>query len=74
MNAYHVAGIVMVQQQDQFVQNLSRKMLTYAVGRGTEPFDRPTILRLAQSVEDDGYRMQALIEAIVFALVLSTSV
>jgi hypothetical protein len=49
------------------VQNLSEKMLTYATGRGTEPFDRPTIQKITQSVEDDQYRMQSLIEAVVLS-------
>ena len=57
----------MLDRGDLFVQNLSRKMLTYATGRGTEPFDRPTIQKITQSVEDDGYRMQSLIEAIVLS-------
>lgn len=58
---------VMLQRQDAFVENLAKKMLTYAVGRGTEPFDRPTIKKIVQKVDQDGYRMQSLIEAIVLS-------
>lgn len=58
---------IMLDQSDLFVQNLSKKMLTYATGRGTEPFDRPTIKKIAQSVEDNNNRMQALIEAVVLS-------
>jgi mono/diheme cytochrome c family protein len=58
---------VMLGKGEQFVQNLSEKMLTYATGRGTEPFDRPTIQKITQSVEDDQYRMQSLIEAVVLS-------
>lgn len=57
----------MMQRQDEFVENLTKKMLTYAVGRGTEPFDRPTIKKIVQSVEDNGFRMRSLIEAIVLS-------
>ena len=57
----------MMKQQDEFVENLTRKMLTYAVGRGTEPFDRPTVKKIVQSVEIDRYRMQSLIEAVVLS-------
>ncbi|MBX2850678.1 MAG: DUF1592 domain-containing protein [Phycisphaeraceae bacterium] len=57
----------MLQRQGEFVENLAKKMLTYAVGRGTEPFDRPTTKKIVQSVEDDGYRMRSLIEAIVLS-------
>lgn len=58
---------VMLDQKDAFTVNLSRMMLTYAVGRGSEPFDRPTIQKIAQSVEDNHYRMQSLIEGVVLS-------
>ncbi len=58
---------IMLDRRDLFVQNLSRKMLTYATGRGTEPFDRPTIQKIAQSVRDNNDRMQSLIEAVVLS-------
>jgi len=58
---------VMLGQHDQFVNNLSRKMLTYAIGRGSEPFDRPTIQQIARAVNSDRYRMQTLIEAVVLS-------
>ena len=58
---------VMLDQHEQFVDNLSRKMLTYAIGRGTEPFDRPTIRQITQAVQADGYKMQTLIEAVVLS-------
>ncbi len=57
----------MMQQQDAFVENLTKKMLTYAVGRGNEPFDRPMIKKIVQTVENDRNRMQSLIEAIVLS-------
>lgn len=57
----------MMERQDAFVENLARKMLTYAVGRGTEPFDRPTIKKIVQTVERDRFRMRSLIEAIVLS-------
>ncbi|MEO0475771.1 MAG: DUF1592 domain-containing protein [Planctomycetota bacterium] len=57
----------MLDQRGEFVENLTEKMLTYAVGRGTEPFDRPTVKKIVQSVEFDRYRMQSLIEAVVLS-------
>jgi mono/diheme cytochrome c family protein len=57
----------MMKQQGQFVENLTKKLLTYAVGRGTEPFDRPTVKNIVQKVEFNGNRMQSLIEAIVLS-------
>ena len=58
---------VLLKSQDQFVENLSRKLLTYAIGRGIEPFDRPTIKHLTEQVHNHDYRMSALIEAIVLS-------
>lgn len=58
---------ILLQRQDQFIDNLSRKMLTYAIGRGIEPFDRPTIQDLTRQVESNNYKMSALIEAIVLS-------
>jgi hypothetical protein len=57
----------MMQRQDDFVENLAKKVLTYAVGRGTEPFDRPTIKKVVQTVERDDFRMRSLIEAVVLS-------
>lgn len=57
----------MMQRQDEFLENLTKKMLTYAVGRGTEPFDRPTIKKIVQEVEINRFRMQSLVEAIVLS-------
>jgi mono/diheme cytochrome c family protein len=57
----------MLVRQDEFVENLTKKMLTYAVGRGTEPFDRPTVRKIVEEVADNDQRMQSLIEAIVLS-------
>lgn len=59
--------VVLMQRQELFVENLTRKMLTYALGRGIEPFDRPTIKALTESVASNDYRMSALLEAIVLS-------
>jgi hypothetical protein len=39
-------------------------MLTYALGRGIEPYDRPTVKDICKSVEKEDYRISALIAAI----------
>lgn len=48
----------------EFRRALSAKMLTYALGRGTEPFDRPAIEQIAQELEADGDRFSRLILAV----------
>ena len=52
---------------DQFVEALSAKVLTYAVGRGIEPFDRPAVRQIATRVRGDGDRFSAMIEAVVLS-------
>jgi hypothetical protein len=40
-------------------------MLTYALGRGVEPFDRLVVKDLVAKTAADGYRFQALVQGIV---------
>jgi hypothetical protein len=56
---------LVLSRKDKFIRCLSEKMLTYALGRGLEDYDRPTIHDISQSVEQSGYSAQSLILAIV---------
>jgi hypothetical protein len=49
----------------EFTKSLSGRMLTYALGRGVEPYDRLVLKELVRQTAADGYRMQALIQGIV---------
>ena len=53
------------QHRDEFVQTVTEKMLTYALGRGLEPYDRPTVRAIAAKAAQDNYRLPAFISAIV---------
>lgn len=48
----------------EFRRALAAKMLTYALGRGTEPYDRSTIEQIATELEADGDRFSRLILAV----------
>jgi hypothetical protein len=39
---------VLVSRRDLFVQNFVERLLTYAIGRGVEEYDRPVIRRIAR--------------------------
>lgn len=52
---------------DQFVEALTAKVLTYAIGRGVEPFDRPAIRQIAQRTRAHEDRFTALIESIALS-------
>lgn len=48
-----------------FTRALSEKLLTYALGRGLEPYDRAAVAQIMASVERNDYRFSSLIQAIV---------
>lgn len=52
-------------RQDDFVENLSRKLLAYALGRSLIVSDDPLIQKIRQQLAADGYRFDNLIQAIV---------
>ena len=52
-------------QSDLFARNMAEKMLTYALGRGLEPFDKPTAEEITATLKAHNYRMTALISAVV---------
>ena len=49
----------------QFTRCLSEKLLTYALGRGLEEYDRCAVDQIVKSLEADRYRFSTLILAIV---------
>jgi hypothetical protein len=50
---------------DIFVRALTEKMLTYALGRGLETYDRPTVMAIAKQVREKQYRFSALVDGVV---------
>jgi len=52
-------------RQDEFVDNLCRKLLVYALGRGLLPADETTIRNMRGRLASSGQRFDSLIESIV---------
>ncbi|SRR5579883_724480 len=52
-------------QKTQFVRTVTEKLLTYALGRGLEYYDAPTVRAIDRAAAADGYRWSSLILAIV---------
>ncbi len=48
-----------------FLQTLTEKLLTYALGRGVESYDMPTVRSIVREAAADDYRLSALIEGVV---------
>jgi hypothetical protein len=55
---------VLLDRKDDVVRCLATKMLTYAVGRGVEPYDRCTIDDICASVKQNNYRFSSLLLSI----------
>ena len=52
-------------QKTQFVQTVTEKLLTYALGRGLQYYDDPTVRAIDRAAAGDGYRWSSLILGIV---------
>ncbi len=61
-----VAGLrsLLVSHKDDFVRTLTEKLLSYAIGRGIEYFDEPSVRAIARDTAVHGYRWSSLIGAI----------
>ncbi len=49
---------------EQFARVFTEKLLTYALGRGLEAYDMPTVRRIVREAEDEDYRFSALVKGI----------
>ena len=56
---------VLMARKAQFTRAVTEKLLTYALGRGLEEYDRPAVDKITASVEKNGYRFSQLIDSIV---------
>jgi len=57
---------VLINRHDLFVENFVERLLTYAIGRGTEEYDRPIIRRIAREAAP-GDKWSSIILSIVKA-------
>jgi len=51
--------------KEQFEDTVTEKLLTYALGRGLEYYDKPSVRSIMREAAKDNFRMTALITAIV---------
>jgi len=56
---------VLLDRSEQFVETVTEKLLTYALGRGIEHYDRPVIRAITRAAAEDDYRWSSLILGIV---------
>jgi mono/diheme cytochrome c family protein len=55
---------ILASRREQFVSTVTDKLLTYALGRGVEPFDQPVVRQIMREAEKSNYRWSALVLAI----------
>ena len=60
-------GKVLAGKQDQICRNLCEKMLTYALGRGLQYYDRCAVDQIVARLEANDYRFNQLVEGIVLS-------
>jgi len=58
---------ILLAQDEQVVENVTRRLMTYAIGRGLESFDRPTVDAVVAKVRTRGDGFADLIEAVVLS-------
>jgi len=56
---------LLVEGHNEFIRTVTEKLLTYALGRGVDYYDAPTIRRIVHDIADDDYRWSALVQAVV---------
>ena len=55
----------LLRKPERFVGTLTEKLITYALGRGLEYYDAPTVRAIMRDAANDDYRFSSLIVAIV---------
>ncbi len=67
-HAGDLANILLTDRRDTYLHAIVHKMLTYALGRGTEPYDRPAIEAILTRMAQDNYSFQSLVLGITESL------
>ena len=52
-------------RRDEFVETVAEKLLTYALGRGLEPYDQAAVRGIVRKAAKEDYRISALVAAVV---------
>jgi hypothetical protein len=55
----------LLEEKERFTRHVAEKMLTYALGRGVEYYDKRAVDRIVSEVAKDDYRLSRLVIAIV---------
>ncbi len=64
----------LLRHEPQYLRNVVENLMTYALGRGIEYNDMPTVRSVLRETSDDGYRLRSLIEAVAMSDVFRMNV
>ena len=56
---------LLLERREQFMGTFTEKLLAYALGRGPEYYDRPTVRAITRSAASENYRWSSIITGIV---------
>ena len=54
-------------RSEEFASTVAERLLTYALGRGVEYYDQPSIRTIVRETKSGDYRLRDLITAVVFS-------
>jgi mono/diheme cytochrome c family protein len=60
--------ILATSRNPDFLRCLSEKLLTYALGRGLEYYDKPAVDRMTQDLAKNGYRFSSLVKSVIHSV------
>ncbi len=52
-------------QKEQFLENLTERMLAYALGRGLDYYDIPAVRKITRDMAKNGYRSTILVQGVI---------
>ena len=59
---------ILWERRERFAIAFSERLLTYALGRGLEAYDQPTIRQIVKQAGKDGYQIHSIIEAVATSI------
>src|SRR5207245_10924082 len=65
LNGPHGLRELMELRKVLFMETVTEKLLTYALGRGVESYDMPAVRRIVRDAADNDYRFSSLVLGIV---------
>jgi mono/diheme cytochrome c family protein len=65
LNGFTGLRAMLVDEREQFARTVTRKLMSYALGRELEHFDEPSVRAIARGAAEDGYRWSAIVTGIV---------